>query len=370
MANWTIRVAQSPIGFGTPYKHNIIVVVDPEGRAVYEMNGGPVDAEGKIIPFNDRRGPLAYLSGDFPAGGAKEAAGTRFYRPDLDQRVVFSGTEDEVRKRVQVATACIRAINEAGEKYTLLTGPRGGRDDPSKPTFNSNSVSNTLLQCMGISVNDPAITNQPGFQSPILSRDQIQQIIEQQKPTPPPADRPPPGDIPIPRRNPQKRSDIQDDSNTLTFDDLIPSASSTMPQNRAPGLENYGLPQHVIDTGNYLRANGYEITPRTMYVSHVLGPQGAVELFKRTGSTGAPPEVPSPDAATGDQMRAWVRALRLGPAAAGIAPLAPAGLSSTPGFAAPNAMAAVQFGPNAAVAPNAANEDAGTPAYAQVQPIA
>ena len=162
MADWTVRVAQSPIGFGTPYKHNIIVVVDSEGRAVYEMNGDLVDPEGKIIPFNDRRGPLAYLSGDFPAGAAKEAAGTRFYRPDLDQRVVFSGTEEQVRNRVEAADACIKAINAAQEKYTLLTGPRGGRDDPSKPTFNSNSVSNVLLQCMGIPVNDPAITSQPG----------------------------------------------------------------------------------------------------------------------------------------------------------------------------------------------------------------
>jgi len=61
-----------------------------------------------------------------------------------------------------------------------------------------------------------------------------------------------------------------------------------------------GLPQHVIDTGNYLRANGYEITPRTMYVSHVLGPQAAVDLFKRTGST-ASDAVPTADAATGDR---------------------------------------------------------------------
>jgi hypothetical protein len=140
MADWTIRVAQSPIGFGTPYKHNIIVVVDPAGRAVYEINGGPLDANGKIIPFNDRRGPLAYLSGDFPAGAEKVAAGTRFYRPDLNQRVVFSGTEEEVGRRVQAADACTAVINAAGKKYTLLTGPSGGREAPATPTFNSNSV--------------------------------------------------------------------------------------------------------------------------------------------------------------------------------------------------------------------------------------
>jgi hypothetical protein len=370
MADWTIRVAQSPIGFGTPYKHNIIVVVDPAGRAVYEINGGPLDANGKIIPFNDRRGPLAYLSGDFPAGAERGAAGTLFYRPDLDQRVVFSGTEQQVRNRIQVADACIDAINAAREKYTLLTGPRGGRDAPATPTFNSNSVNNVLLQCMGIPVNDPAITSQPGFQNPILGQDQIQQIIEQQKSTAPPAGQPPAGNIPIPRPKPEKRGENWDNSSTVTFADLIPSASNTMPQNATPVPGSSALPEHVIDAGNTLRANGYEITPRTMYLTHVLGPQGAVDLMKRTGSTGAPPEVPNADVATGDQMRAWVRALRLGPAAAGIAPLAPAGLSSTPGLAASDAIAPLQLGPNATMAASAPNEDAGTPAYAPVHPIA
>jgi hypothetical protein len=282
-----------------------------------------VDADGNIIPFNDRRGPLAYLSGDFPAGAEKRAGGTRFYRPDLDQRVVFSGTEEQVRRRIDAADACVKAINGAQEKYTLLTGPSGGRDDPSKPTFNSNSVSNTLLQCMGIRVDDPAITSQPGYQNPILSQDQVRQIIEQQNPTAPPAGRPPADNIPMPRPKPEKRGDELDNSNTLTFADLVPPPSPTIQQNGGPVPASSGLPQHVIDAGNTLRANGYEITPRTMYLAHVLGPQGAVDLIKRTGSTGSPPEVPSPDAATGDQMRAWVRALRLGPAAGIIGAMAP-----------------------------------------------
>jgi hypothetical protein len=103
------------------------------------------------------------------------------------------------------------------------------------------------------------------------------------------------------------------------------SLGSTMVQGAPDLAGRFGLPQHVIEAGNLLRANGYEITPRTMYLAHVLGPQAAVDLINRTGSTSSP-AVPSPDAATGDQMRAWVRALRLGPAAqAGIvARLAPA----------------------------------------------
>jgi hypothetical protein len=93
---------------------------------------------------------------------------------------------------------------------------------------------------------------------------------------------------------------------------------------------NFGLPQHVIDTGKYLRANGIEITPRTMYVANVLGPRSAVDLFKRTGSTSSD-AVPSPDAATGQQMRAWARQLRLGPAALAAPPAAPSfGPSNSP----------------------------------------
>jgi hypothetical protein len=314
MADWTIRVAQLPIGLGTPYKHNIIVVVDPAGRAVYEINGGPVDANGNIIPFNDPRGALAYISGDFPVGVEKRPGGTRFYRSDLAQRVVFSGTEEQVRNRIQAADACRDAINSAQEKYTLFTGPKGGRDAPSTPTFNSNSVNASLLQCMGIPVGDPAITSQPGYENPILSQDQVRQIIEQQNPTAPPASRPPAGNIPIPRPQPKKGGDNWDGSNGPTFGQSIPSPVPTMAQGAADAGGAFGLPQHVIDAGNLLRANGYEITPRTMYLAHVLGPQAAVDLINRTGST-ASPAVPSPDAATGDQMRAWVRALRLGPAA-------------------------------------------------------
>jgi hypothetical protein len=92
-----------------------------------------------------------------------------------------------------------------------------------------------------------------------------------------------------------------------------------MPQTDSGPAADAGLPQHVIDAGNYLRANGFEITPRSMYVASVLGPQRAVDLFNRTGSTSSD-EVPSADAATGRQVLSWVRALRLGPAAAEATP--------------------------------------------------
>jgi hypothetical protein len=325
MAEWTIRVAQLPVSrLGANFNHNMIVVMDPMGRVVSELNGGPLGADGKIIPFGDPRWLPAYTSGDFPVGGELHI-GAYFYRPGLNERVGIFGNAGASFERLRTADACIKAINSAGAKYTLFTGPRGGRDDPSAPTFNSNSVNASLLQCMGIPADDAAISRQQGFDNPILPQDQVREIIEQQKSSAPPAGSTPPANIPIPRPKPQKRGDDWDNSNTVTFADLVPSASSTMQQNGAPGPENSALPQHVIDTGNLLRANGYEITPRTMYLAHVLGPQGAVDLMKRTGSTSSD-AVPSPDAATGDQMRAWMRALRLGPAVSGgiIGGMAPA----------------------------------------------
>lgn len=355
MADWTIRIAQLPVApLGARFNHNMIVVMDPAGRVVWELNGGPVGPDGKIIPFGDSRMALAYTSGQFPVG-AEMHFGPYFYRPGLNERVAFSGTPEQVIDRLQAADDCIKAINSAGEKYSLFTGPRGGRDDPSSPTFNSNSVNASLLQCMGLTADDPVISRQQGFDNPILPQDQVREIIEQQKPVAPPGSRPPADNIPIPRPQPQKRGDNWDGANgpifgqtassvspaagekapaedsildgppprqeqpsTSIFADLIPKPAGPQLKTggQSPAYQQVAsdLPQHVIDTGNYLRANGFEITPRTLYVSHVLGPQAAVDLFKRTGSTSSD-AVSSPDAATGDQMRAWARALRLGPAA-------------------------------------------------------
>jgi hypothetical protein len=390
MADWTIRIAQLPVTpLGARFNHNMIVVMDPSGRVVWELNGGPVGPDGKIIPFGDSRMALAYTSGQFPVG-AEAHFGPYFYRSGLNERVVFSGTPEQVLERLQAADGCIKAINSAGERYSLFTGPRGGRDEPSNATFNSNSVNASLLQCMRLPADDPVISRQQGFDNPILPQDQVREIIEQQKPVAPPGGTPPADNIPIPRPQPQKRGDNWDGTNAPTFGQTALSVSS-VPGEKAPADDSIldgqppprdeqpsvsifadliprpagpqlkrtdgqspayqqvtstggpGLPQHVIDAGNLLRANGYEITPRTMYVSHVLGPQAAVDLFNRTGST-ASPAVPSPDAATGDQMRAWVRALRLGPAAqaglvGGLAPAPDTG-AATPGQPDDNMLAA------------------------------
>jgi hypothetical protein len=106
------------------------------------------------------------------------------------------------------------------------------------------------------------------------------------------------------------------------------SNGSSVPAQPLAGQAQPGpgtLPPQVVANADYLKANGFAITPRTMYVAHVIGPQRAVDLF-RTGATGSP-DVPSPDAAMGDQVRGWVRTLRAPEVAAlagGVASMAPA----------------------------------------------
>ena len=142
-----------------------------------------------------------------------------------------------------------------------------------------------------------------------------------------PAPRPNPGDFAPRDPEPQPRGELGDAGTLASADSSGPAAGPPEASvTRAPAVSGAVLPPQVVATGHYLRANGYEITPRTMYVAHVLGPERAVDLFRRTGSSGSPPEVPSPDAATGEQMRAWVRALRGAPGASpggGIASPAP-----------------------------------------------
>ena len=136
-----------------------------------------------------------------------------------------------------------------------------------------------------------------------------------------------------------------------------------MPQAALGAAANAGLPQHVIDAGNYLRANGIEVTPRSMYVASVLGPQRAVDLFNRTGSMSSA-EVPSADAATRGQVLDWVRQLRPGtPAAAGPPP--------SPDIAASAPPAPARFDPGGGgnALPDDWINDAGLPSSASAQPV-
>jgi hypothetical protein len=115
----------------------------------------------------------------------------------------------------------------------------------------------------------------------------------------------------------------------------------------------------VIDSANYLSTNGLPITLRTMYAANYLGPQGAVDFFNRAGPTASDP-LPFPDAATRQQTRAWVQALRGGASAAsavdfGVPDTAPGDAADTAPF------------PGGPASPVGADTD--TPVRAAAQPF-
>jgi hypothetical protein len=119
----------------------------------------------------------------------------------------------------------------------------------------------------------------------------------------------------------------------------------------------------VIDSANYLSASGLPVTLRTMYVANYLGPQGAVDFFNRAGPT-APDPLPLPDAATRQQTRAWVQALRGGASAAPAPAPPPATDFGSRDPAMGNAADTAQF-PGAPASPVGADTDAPVSAAAQ-----
>jgi hypothetical protein len=147
---------------------------------------------------------------------------------------------------------------------------------------------------------------------------------------------------------PARRGDSGPGENNVTLGETAtvqPAAVSPVPVQTGSS----GLPPQVVANANHIAANGFAITPRTIYVSHVIGPQRAVDLF-RTGTTSSP-DVPSPDAATGRQVLNWARALH------GLPPLPPVPGGS---IAQPDNMptsAAPPAGPSATMRANDASDD-------------
>src|ERR1051326_1859088 len=71
-----------------------------------------------------------------------------------------------------------------------------------------------------------------------------------------------------------RRTDSGSGANNVTATEAAtpqPAAAPPVPVQAGSSM----LPPQVVATGRYLRTNGYEITPRTMYVAHVLGPERA-----------------------------------------------------------------------------------------------
>jgi hypothetical protein len=96
MSNWTISVAQLPIG-NTGQFHNMILIRDETGRIQKEIDGGPADGNGELISVGSGKALNAYTSGTFPIG-ARIFPKSTYYQQDLPEfEPLFSGTQSQVR---------------------------------------------------------------------------------------------------------------------------------------------------------------------------------------------------------------------------------------------------------------------------------
>jgi hypothetical protein len=289
-----IRQVSPPVyNAETGYWHNKVRIIEPSGSGGYRVAGEEVhqNKDKKLLPVPWEQNVEAYLLSKLPPIGFGMLSGRR--RPNQ-----APGALGEKLDRHRGTGVAVKGFIDTW--HEINEGYRNGDNPLSGTPFD-------------VPYHSWPGTDKPWDWSTVhpYGRD--------------PSPRPNPDGFAPHYSDPERGSEVGD---VRTFATAEPNEPPAAPAGAGPpALTGATLPPQVLATGHYLRANGYEITPRTMYVAHVLGPERAVDLFRRTGSTGGPPEVPSPDMATGDQMRAWVRALRapgVVPPIGGIAAPAPA----------------------------------------------
>ena len=100
----SVSVGQVPLPFGQ--NHNTLIFRDDNGRIFAEMDGGPVDTNGRVILFgsgNDVQAFDAYASGRYPVGVETAQGPSRLYQPGLPESTIFSGSMSEVIDRYNAA---------------------------------------------------------------------------------------------------------------------------------------------------------------------------------------------------------------------------------------------------------------------------
>ena len=155
--NYKIVKSQLPLVGGTA-GHNLIAVLDPNGRAIHELNGLATSKDGEIKP-------IGYLPSDrLYVHNEKEAKGF-FYNPSQNQEVVFEGSYNEVMKKFNLGYEIGQEINKRNFPYPIL-----GLGE------NSNSVASTLLKGMGLRDPDLGKALTPGEGSLLIPETELKQI--------------------------------------------------------------------------------------------------------------------------------------------------------------------------------------------------
>lgn len=128
-----IRVAQYAI-LGV-FSHNLLVLLSASGAVLEELDGLATSAAGRIKP-------VGYLPSDRLR--VHRFTAPFLFQPGQRQALLLAGTEQAVRPCWQAALRGAEAINALHLGYPILGMGR-----------NSNSVTSTLIACMGLA--EPAL---------------------------------------------------------------------------------------------------------------------------------------------------------------------------------------------------------------------
>ncbi|MBF0563415.1 MAG: hypothetical protein HQL37_15705, partial [Alphaproteobacteria bacterium] len=112
--------------------HNILVEMNQDNEVVGEINGGAFDKDDHWVKV----------------GGPSDRLGVSFtqilYKQDQPQYVLYSGSEEDVSTKWGQAVAAGNAINASNRTYDMM----------ATYSYNSNSVSSTVIDAMGLQEQD------------------------------------------------------------------------------------------------------------------------------------------------------------------------------------------------------------------------
>ncbi|WP_230479391.1 hypothetical protein [Kingella kingae] len=136
--NYRIVKSQLPL-VGGMGGHNFIAVLDPSGKVVHELNGLATSEDGAIKP-------IGYLPSDRLKVYSETEAGGFFYNPSQRQQTLYEGSYESVMDKYNKGYEAGKKINDQNLPYPFFGLGK-----------NSNSVTSTLLNQMGL--DDPDLGN-------------------------------------------------------------------------------------------------------------------------------------------------------------------------------------------------------------------
>src|SRR5215216_2568881 len=171
MASIALRQHVFNVGH-SPFAHNYLVFYDDNGNIVGQFHGLAQDPKsGDFTGFG--------RSSDYLTVAPEDSL--KLYRQGQPEQMLWQGSYDEATARWQAARDAHDQINSRKLTYNPLGGDLNGPRDwdaPVPPVIagNSNSVSRTLVEAMGLRM--PGMPHMaPGIENPLLRHQEIEQIL-------------------------------------------------------------------------------------------------------------------------------------------------------------------------------------------------